>query len=317
MVHQICHEFRAMDDIVVDAPESAAPSVGAAAPSGGAAASAPAGAGDTAESAELARRMDELRASPAAVALRELDATVRLCPGDAYFYDEALGQVVVQRKATFVAYGLARGAAAPPPRGVLVGATACRLAVSSLDGSLLAVQVSETLVLVAEADGPRRWRVEVRGGAPGVGAFLERLTGGGGGDGDGAPRVVPGGVLWSDHGGTSQDLIVVTTRGADLYKVSSARGQCKLVRTLNHATRCFRYAPDHRLLVLATGPDGSELRCYFLRRDVGDLPRFELPPPERVPPLALAGYGAGRGGTRERHAQLQRLISRSLSTRFG
>ena len=293
MVHQICHEFRAMDDIVVDAPESAAPSVGAAAPSGGAAASAPAGAGDTAESAELARRMDELRASPAAVALRELDASVRLCPGDAYFYDEALGQVVVQRKATFVAYGLARGAAAPPPRGVLVGATACRYAVSSLDGSLLAVQVSETLVLVAEADGPRRWRVEVRGGAPGVGAFLERLAGGGGGGGDGAPRVVPGGVLWSDHGGTSQDLIVVTTRGADLYKVSSARGQCKLVRTLNHATRCFRYAPDHRLLVLATGPDGSELRCYFLRRDVGDLPRFELPPPERVPPLALAGYGAG------------------------
>ena len=108
MVHQICHEFRAMDDIVVDAPESAAPSVGAAAPSGGAAASAPAGAGDTAESAELARRMDALRASPAAVALRELDASVRLCPGDAYFYDEALGQVVVQRKATFVAYGLAR-----------------------------------------------------------------------------------------------------------------------------------------------------------------------------------------------------------------
>ena len=168
---------------VVDGPESAAPSVGA---------------GDTAESAELARRMDELRASPAAVALRELDASVRLCPGDAYFYDEALGQVVVQRKATFVAYGLGRGAAAPPPRGVLVGATACRLAVSSLDGSLLAVQVSETLVLVAEADGPRRWRVEVRGGAPGVGAFLERLAGGGGGGGDGAPRVVPGGVLWSD-----------------------------------------------------------------------------------------------------------------------
>ena len=99
--------------------------------------------------------------------------------------------------------------------------------------------------------------------------------------------------------------------------MSSARGQCKLVRTLGHATRCFRYAPDHRLLVLATGPDGSELRCYFLRRDVGDLPRFELPPPERVPPLALTGYGAGQGSTRERHSRLQRLLSRPISTRFG
>ncbi|KAK7238719.1 hypothetical protein SO694_00021433 [Aureococcus anophagefferens] len=162
----------------------------------GAAAPAPACPGDTAESAELARRMDELRASPAAVALRELDATVRLCPGDAYFYDEALGQVVVQRKATFVAYGLGRGAAAPPPRA---SSSARRRAGSrcvAADGSLLAVQVSETLVLVAEADGPRRWRVEVRGGAPGVGAFLERLAGGGGGGGDARAPRRPGGVLW-------------------------------------------------------------------------------------------------------------------------
>ncbi|KAH8045443.1 hypothetical protein JL722_14231 [Aureococcus anophagefferens] len=148
-----------------------------------------AGVGDTAESAELARRMDALRASPAAVALRELDATVRLCPGDAYFTTRpwARSSSSARRPSSPTA---SRAAPRRRRRGRARRRDGVPARVSSLGGSLLAVQVSETLVLVAEADGPRRWRVEVRGGAPGVGAFLERLAGGGGGGG-GAPRVVP------------------------------------------------------------------------------------------------------------------------------
>lgn len=81
--------------------------------------------------------------------------------------------------------------------------------------------------------------------------------------------IVPGGIVWTDHGGTSQDLILMTTRGAEMYKVSAARSQCKLVRSLSYATRCFWYGPKSRLLVLGTGELGGELRPYSLGPTLG------------------------------------------------
>ena len=275
------------------------------------------------------------------VALRDVERDLRLAASDAYFYDEAQEHLVVQRKATFLALrldGSASGAASsgaagqstratrrgPLDAGVVVGATACRLAKFSLDGSLLAVQVSECLVLVAETAGAQRWRIEVRSSSGGsVGGFLERLAAGhlpgghgsGGGDGGGDRcGIVPGGIAslrrvragpriarpgpatryrpragldgprghlpgprrrhdarcgpapfalrCSLSGGRTDGR---ASSGADLYKVSTARGQCKLVRSLAYATRCHWYAPPARLLVLGTGALGSELRGYWLR----------------------------------------------------
>lgn len=43
--------------------------------------------------------------------------------------------------------------------------------------------------------------------------------GGAGDDVDDSCSILPGGVLWSDHGGNSQDLVIVTERGVDMYKV--------------------------------------------------------------------------------------------------
>ena len=53
------------------------------------------------------------------------------------------------------------------------------------------------------------------------------------------------------------------------------------------------YAPERRLLVLGTGPRGELLRSWFLKAEVGDLPRIELPPPDKVPRFSLPLDAAG------------------------
>mmetsp|Transcript_42019 Transcript_42019/g.94933 ORF Transcript_42019/g.94933 Transcript_42019/m.94933 type:complete len:199 (+) Transcript_42019:65-661(+) len=115
----------------------------------------------------------------------------------------------------------------PESKGVLVAeARGALFAKYSLNKKLLAIQVGESSLVVCElgltaglqADqrSPlRTWRVGCKGGAV----------------------LLPGGVVWSEHGGNSQDLVLVTTLGAEFYKVSSKRGQCKHIRTLSYSTR--------------------------------------------------------------------------------
>ena len=42
--------------------------------------------------------------------------------------------------------------------------------------------------------------------------------------------ILSGGIIWSDHGGNSQDLLVVCNHGLDMYKVSTVRNQLAKVR---------------------------------------------------------------------------------------
>ena len=247
--------------------------------------------------ADLAAASEAMANAEGVVVVRPCGARLRVGPAERFFFDSAHGHVIVQRRSSFIALPVGAGArrAAPRARGIVVVGTApAVLARLSLDGSLLAVQTSPYEVVVAEADGARRWRIEVRGGGGGATAFardvLDRALGVGL-DGDGERAAILGdGLAWSDHGGTSQDLVVATTRGAELYKASVARGRCSLVRALPHRhARWHRWSHAHRLLVLATGEAGRDIRPYFLRRDVGDLPRFELPPPERARTLRLSG----------------------------
>mmetsp|Transcript_23980 Transcript_23980/g.71924 ORF Transcript_23980/g.71924 Transcript_23980/m.71924 type:complete len:596 (+) Transcript_23980:17-1804(+) len=235
------------------------------------------------------------RADAAVVELVHVEPPVEVYP-DCYFFDEAHQHLVVRQNATLQAVRIrpsAEFASKIPTRGVLVGPEACQLAKFSLDGSLLAVQLSDVLVLVAESDGTQRWRIEIRSGAvmpvQVAQGFLERMTAASGNLDGKRCTLIPGGIVWTDHGGTSQDLTLVTTRGAELYKVSCARGQCKAVRSLTYTTRYFWYAAPARLLVLGTGMSGGDLRPYWLRYQVSDLPKFELPPPEKVRKLELAG----------------------------
>jgi len=141
------------------------------------------------------------------------------------------------------------------------------LAKYSLDMSMIALQISDSSLIVAEVSGTRTWRIDCKGPAN---ALLQS------------------GFIWSDHGGNSQDLILVTQKGIEFYKVSLKRGQCKLSRTISHQTHTWWYAGERRLLLIGTGQAGNEMRAFFLKVEVGDMPRIELPPPDKVPCFSFA-----------------------------
>jgi hypothetical protein len=145
----------------------------------------------------------------------------------------------------------------------------------SLDFQVLAAQTSPTQVIVTERATKKRWTVEIQ--SPDKNFIL------------------PDGLLWSEHGGNSQDLVIITFRGMELYKVSSSRGQCKLSRTVNQPTTFhFWYEPNHRMILLASskeegriGTDSFKVSGYFFRSEISDMPRFELPPPKKIPDFDL------------------------------
>ena len=158
----------------------------------------------------------------------------------------------------------------------------------SLDSQLFAAQLSPTKVLVSDLKMKRNWTVDIK--TPMDNKILSK------------------GLVWSDHGGNSQDLVIVTRRGLELYKISSARGQCKLSRTVSHRVTAFFYEPNHRFLLLASPPSSTsggdmvnifqfEMNGYFLninnhdKEAPGSSVRFELLPPSRTPSFEL-GQGS-------------------------
>ncbi|KAJ8613679.1 hypothetical protein CTAYLR_003128 [Chrysophaeum taylorii] len=166
-----------------------------------------------------------------------------------------------------------------------------RLVRFSLDGSLFGAHVGEASLVVGETTGSQqqRWRIEAKQ-TTSLTPSLLRDTGlttvfGPKDDDLHAARIL--GFVWSDHGGSSQDLVIVTTRGVEFYKVAASRSQCRHVRSLTYNTRTYWYLPSHRLLMLATSSLGAEVRGYWLRTQVSDLPKFELPPPEKIRKLDL------------------------------
>ena len=170
----------------------------------------------------------------------------------------------------------------------------------SLDHGFLVLQYSETSLRVLDLRVPsQQWNLEIKS------AYDN--------------RIIEEGLIWSQHGGGSEDLIIVTARGAEMYKISSKRNQCKLSRVLNqgydyHAR--FWYEPNHRVLLLAsplisldttntggfmgffTSSNKAEEQKKVLLQDLGTLalngyffridkdhvmPKLELPPPEKTP----------------------------------
>jgi hypothetical protein len=170
----------------------------------------------------------------------------------------------------------------------------------SLDRGFLVLQYSETSLKVLDLRTPsQQWSLEIKS------AYDN--------------RIIEEGLIWSQHGGGSEDLIIVTARGSEMYKISSKRNQCKLSRVLNqgynyHAR--FWYEPNHRVLMLASplnALDSSSSNGFFgffapsnkaeeqkkvLLQDLGTLalngyffridkdnvmPKLELPPPEKTP----------------------------------
>lgn len=119
----------------------------------------------------------------------------------------------------------------------LSGAPPPLLARFSLDYNLLALQVASTVVHVYSIGSKRTdpWRVDV-----GIDKSIATSE----------TTILPGGVIWSDHGGNSQDLTLVTSHGVSMYKVSTGRNQLAKVRSYLHLAHAFWYEPVTRCLLL-------------------------------------------------------------------
>lgn len=140
--------------------------------------------------------------------------------------------------------------------------TTCTFARISLDFSFLACQTSSTQVVVIDTKQHQKYNITIK-------TSSSVLTN----------RILPNGLIWSDHGGGSQDLIVVTQFGLELYKVSAGRRQCKLSRTVSEYSPqalldSFWYDPTCRLVVLLYIPapaglgDGSKGLLSYLSRSM-------------------------------------------------
>jgi hypothetical protein len=146
----------------------------------------------------------------------------------------------------------------------------------SLDSHIVAVQVSRKSVVVLDCLSKKVWTIRIK-----------RLDGN---------SILKRGLIWSEHGGNSQDLIIVTTKGLELYKISTGRNQCKLSRNLAVAdVEYFWYEPNHRMILLASPQrvgkkdfqEVFKMNGFFFRAEISDLPKLELPPPEKIQPFDL------------------------------
>lgn len=179
----------------------------------------------------------------------------------------------------------------------------------SLDFQFISLQISPTKLVVIGITSKKRWNIDIK--------YPEDNF------------ILGDGLIWSEHGGNSQDLIIVTFRGLELYKISASRGQCKLSRIMAHneGVAYFWYEPNHRMILLASptklygnnttsaiisasaaagvsfagnkknkslkislSDSNNELlkmNGYFFRSEISDIPKLELPPPEKVPSFDL------------------------------
>jgi hypothetical protein len=119
--------------------------------------------------------------------------------------------------------------------------------------------------------------------------------------------VLPDGIVWSDHGGNSQDLVIVTTKSVLCYKISLARNQMAATHSFRHPqAHKVWWEPVTRTIVVGSYGQANEcqnvhdknidvvalqLRTFLLRFPKKGkskrLPRLELPPPRRLAPYAV------------------------------
>ena len=153
----------------------------------------------------------------------------------------------------------------------------------SLDMKLISLQINLTSILVIDTSKKRKWAIDIRYPSDNY--------------------ILPFGIVWSDHGGNSQDLVIATNKGLELYKISEVRGQCKLSRTISQPASAFWYEPSHRVMLLAmqrkvsaldhvSGANRKEILLmdgfFFKTEKAGSsIPQLELPPPDKIPHFEL------------------------------
>jgi hypothetical protein len=184
------------------------------------------------------------------------------------------------------------------------------LARQSLDGQLLAIQVTPKLLRIVELPSQddddnnhdKHWTIDLSLGRDPMSSSDDAVP---------VPRyrvqdanankdetILPGGIIWSEHGGNSHDLVVVTTRSVLCYKISRKRKQMAATHFFHHPPACAMWwEPTTRTIVIGSyGPDPTRgmvlhLRTFLLRfprPKATRLPRLELPPPHRLEPFCVA-----------------------------
>jgi hypothetical protein len=146
----------------------------------------------------------------------------------------------------------------------------------SLDSHLIAIQTDSTGITVVDISSDRQWQIDIK-------ASSEN-------------EILHHGIIWSEHGGNSQDLVVLTSRGVELWKVSPARGQCRLSRFISVKAKCFWYEPNFRTVLIANYQHSSRLNLhkqtidlsgFILKADISEGPKLELPAPDKIPVFSL------------------------------
>uniref|UniRef100_A0A7S1TX98 Mic1 domain-containing protein n=1 Tax=Phaeomonas parva TaxID=124430 RepID=A0A7S1TX98_9STRA len=264
--------------------------------------------GPSSSSLEAEAAEEAMRAEAAALRRAAMETALELrqrlrVPAGAYesvWYDGVQQHFVLRRGAAYHSVGCVGGrAAARVSPGVLLPHEAARAQYArfSLDGCYLAVQVGAAEVHVFDVSAARdgggratqQWRIDVRSLGQ---SALSKLKSQSGGAAMAPPVLLTDGVLWSDHGGTSQDLVLVTRRGLEFFKVNAKKNSCKHYRSIYNATSAFWFSPTSRLVLLSTGPTGTRMCGYFLPFDTSDMPKLEIPPPHSAPIFDLGLHGA-------------------------
>ena len=209
------------------------------------------------------------------------------------WYDAAHQHYVILKESTYYTWSLVDTNPSPSVRYLDINSPTAslqngiKLVKLSLDKQLMALQLSSTKIVIIDLDHAKRWSIEIKSPEDN--------------------EILPMGLMWSEHGGNSEDLIIVTLRGLELYKVSSIRTQCKLSRVVTCSIREFWYNANHRMILLkgllkskdissinSTNIDTSssvdnkldvfQMSGYYFRLDKTDhFPKLELPPPEKIP----------------------------------
>lgn len=107
------------------------------------------------------------------------------------------------------------------------------LAKLSLDKKLIVIQASLTSLLVLDTVTKKKWLIDIK-------------------KSNDHNYIVFNGIIWSNHSGNSQDLIIITNKGIEIYKISSIRNQCKLSRIITQTITNFWYEHNHRVILCGT-----------------------------------------------------------------
>ena len=158
----------------------------------------------------------------------------------------------------------------------------------SLDHKILAIQCSDTQLRIVPLEELKHWTIDLAVDTIPQSSYpisktkhrstrlkLNKNT----------YRILDNGIFWTEHGGTSQDLVVCTDKGLLFYKISPKKGM-SATYTFHHASdQCWMEPVSRTLMVGSKAPHGFTMRTYVLMGEAkqSPFPRLEVPPPDRLP----------------------------------